>query len=140
MQTIPSPYRGGIGNHNGTLHNSWRPYGQSKLYNSRHFGDPSRNRFHTPFRGSGELDQDRTAVYTRGENHYQGGATYSRGSTWFCDSVGQQFTSFDLVFFNNNLGPTKFNPTIRPYLRHHRRYHYRGTKKPYKHASQDARF
>jgi len=56
MQTPPSSDRGGIGNHNGTLHNPWRPHGKSKLYDSRHLGDSSGNCFHTPIRGKGELD------------------------------------------------------------------------------------
>ena len=48
MQTPPSPYRGEIGNHNGTLHNPWRPYGQSKLSDSRHLEIPAEIAFIHP--------------------------------------------------------------------------------------------
>ena len=81
MQTPPSPDRRGIRNHNGTLHNPWRPHGKSKLYDPRHLGEPSGNCFHTSIRGKGELDYDRTAVCTRGQNYSHGGESYFLGST-----------------------------------------------------------
>jgi len=97
VSTPPKPHGGRTRHYQGPPHHQRRPNGYGGLPDPRLPGNSNGPQLHKPPGGPGELEQNRTAIYTWRLNLFLCDAGYARSRPWLRDTDGWDFDCPHLV-------------------------------------------